>query len=228
MRDNMIEKQYIGKKGEDYHNKVHGAIRVVDSWISNKRRSKLVTYINQNDTVLEYGVGYGWNLRSLSNKEKVGYDIASHLSSEIENYGIKFVSDLSMLQKESFDVIICHHVLEHVSNPVEALQEINGLLKRNGKALFFVPYEKERIYHRYNPNEPNKHIYSWNVQTLGKLIDLNGFNVNKAFLRKFGYDRFASNLAAKLKLGEKSFLFLQSLMQLVRPRKEVFILAVKE
>ncbi len=228
MPNNIIEKQYIGKKGEEYHSAVHDNISIVDSWISNKRKSKIKPYINNKDVILEYGVGLGWNLRSLSNKEKFGYDIATHLSTEVEKHGISFISDTSKLKDESFDVIICHHVLEHVSEPVKAINDINRLLKKNGKVLFFVPYEKEKIYHKYNPDEPNKHIYSWNVQTLAKLVDLNGFKIENAFLRKFGYDLFASKLAAKLKLGENGFLLLQKLLQIVRPRKEVFVFAIKE
>lgn len=228
MADSKIEKQYKEKNGEEYHSNVHGGFSHANLWISNKRRTKIEPFISTDDIVLEYGVGYGWNLRSLSNKRKIGFDVATHLVTEVEKYGISFVSDISELQDKYFDVIICHHVLEHVSNPVELLQNIHRLLKNKGNALFFVPYEKERIYHRYDPDEPNKHIYSWNVQTLGKLIDLNGFDVKEGFLRKFGYDRFASNLAAKLKFGERGFLFLQKLLQFIRPRKEVFILAVKE
>ena len=228
LNKDKIQEQYKGNQGKNYHKQVHLSSVTAEQWISNKRRVKLEPYINADASILEYGVGYGWNLRSLPNRIKVGFDLATHLSTEIEKSGISFVSDTSQLQDESFDIVICHHVLEHVSNPSEVLQEIKRLLKTNGKLLLFVPYEKEKIYHHYNPNEPNKHIFSWNVQTLGKLVELSELSVKKGFLRKFGYDLYASNLATKLKLNEKSFLFLQGLMQIIRPRKEVFILAFKQ
>ena len=39
---------------------------------------------------------------------------------------------LDKLDKNSFDVVICHNVLEYVSNPIEILNEIISYLKPNG------------------------------------------------------------------------------------------------
>lgn len=58
-------------------------------------------------------------------------------------------------------VLICHHVLEHVPVPTEALTEIRRLLHPQGQLLLRVPYEPERRYRRFDPNEPNHHRYSW-------------------------------------------------------------------
>ena len=41
-------------------------------------------------------------------------------------------NDLDKLEKNSFNVVICHNVLEYVSNPVEILNEITKFLKPNG------------------------------------------------------------------------------------------------
>ena len=41
-------------------------------------------------------------------------------------------NDLDKLEKNSFDVVICHNVLEYVSNPIEILNEITRFLKPNG------------------------------------------------------------------------------------------------
>ena len=169
----------------------------------------------------------GWNIASLTNKDKAGYDLAIHLAPDIEKLGIKFIKDISSVASKSTDVVICHHVLEHVNNPSQVLGDIHKILHNQGKILLFVPYEKERIYRKYNPDEPNHHLFSWNVQTLGKLVELNGFKVNKGNIREFGYDRFASVWADKLRIGEKGFPILKKVFQLLRPRKEVFIIAEK-
>ncbi len=222
-----VSNQYTGKNGEDYHKKVHSVPEPANKWIANHRKRKISIYIKENDNVLEYGVGMGWNIMSLKNSTKIGYDIALNLSNILEEHGIHFVSNINELKESSFDVVICHHVIEHVSNPPIVLADIHRLLRKEGKLLLFVPYEKEKVYRKYNPNEPNQHLYSWNVQTLGKLVELNGYKVITGKIREFGYDRFASIWADKLKIGEKGFLILKKIFHFIRPRKEVFILAVK-
>ena len=41
-------------------------------------------------------------------------------------------NDLNKLDENSFDIVICHNVLEYVSNPIEILNEIIKFLKPNG------------------------------------------------------------------------------------------------
>jgi SAM-dependent methyltransferase len=55
---------------------------------------------------------------------------------------------------ESFDVVLCTQVLEHVSQPLEALQEFHRVLRRGGLMLATVPFlweehETPFDYYRY-------------------------------------------------------------------------------
>ena len=43
-------------------------------------------------------------------------------------------------EEESFDWVICNHVLEHIPNDYKAMQEILRVLKPGGKAILQVPY----------------------------------------------------------------------------------------
>jgi predicted SAM-dependent methyltransferase len=45
-------------------------------------------------------------------------------------------------EKESFDIIICNHVLEHVDDYILALNEIKRILKTGGRAVLQVPIAK--------------------------------------------------------------------------------------
>jgi hypothetical protein len=94
--------------------------------------------------------------------------------------------------------------------------------------LLFVPYERERRYRSYHPGESNHHLYSWNVQTLGNLIEDMGFKVMTAGIQKFGYDRFAAVLADRLGLGESGFRLIRISLHLLRPAFEVRIAAQKQ
>jgi len=219
--------QYKGKSGENYHKNVHEIPDKAYLWIAHNRVKKINPFINEHDKILEYGIGFGWNIATLTNEYRIGYDLSVHLSQEIEKYGIRFTNDILSIKNHSMNAVICHHVLEHVSNPSEVLRQMREKLTDKGKLLLFVPYEKERIYRTYNPDEPNQHLFSWNVQTLGKLVEINGFKVRKGYIREFGCDRFASVWADKLNTGEKGFQILKKIFHILRPRKEVFILAEK-
>jgi SAM-dependent methyltransferase len=44
----------------------------------------------------------------------------------------------------SFDFIICNHVLEHIPNHIQAMREIYRVLAPNGTAILQVPYDRNR------------------------------------------------------------------------------------
>jgi SAM-dependent methyltransferase len=44
---------------------------------------------------------------------------------------------------ESFDVVICNHVLEHIPDDKKALSELYRILKKDGWAILLVPIEKD-------------------------------------------------------------------------------------
>ena len=60
---------------------------------------------------------------------------------------VTFRSDLqnmNMVSDETYDVIICSHVLEHIQDDRKALSEMKRILKPNGKLIFLVPIDLNR------------------------------------------------------------------------------------
>ncbi len=59
----------------------------------------------------------------------------------------KSVVDLDItslpFEDNSFDVVICNHVLEHVKNDAQAIQEIFRVLRPGGRAILLIPIDKE-------------------------------------------------------------------------------------
>lgn len=49
------------------------------------------------------------------------------------------IQDMHMVEDETYDVIICSHVLEHVKDDRKALKELKRILKKDGKIIFLVP-----------------------------------------------------------------------------------------
>ena len=218
---------YRGDAGRVYHEQKRGVPDVALPWVAAARAKKISPYIKISDTVFEYGVGWGWNLAALKCGRKVGFDIADAVREKVKGQGIEFIAP-GQMQDGSVDVVICHHTLEHLADPVAALKKMRRILKPGGKLLLFVPFERESKYTRFERDEANHHLYSWNVQTLGNLVEECGYRVAEGKVAPFGYDRFAAVLAARLHLGSFGFRFVRSCLHVVKPAFEVRVVAVKE
>ncbi len=196
--------------------------------IARGRARKIGHYVAPGDRVLEFGAGTGLNLASLEASEKVGHDIAFHLAAELARHGIRFTGDLSSLADGSFDTVVSHHSLEHVADATGPLREFHRLLHPGGTLLVYVPYEKERRYRRFDRGEPNHHLYSWNPQTLGNLIECSGFRVVESGCHSTGYERFASVQISRLGLGEMSYRMALAALRLVYRPEEICLVAKKD
>jgi SAM-dependent methyltransferase len=223
----QAERHYRGDAGRHYQESKRGLPEQAIPWVAALRTRKFAPGIRAEDVVLEYGVGTGWNLSGLSCSRKIGFDVADFLEPSLRALGIEFVADTKALPDGAVDVAICHHTLEHVLRPADALEEIRRLLKPAGRLLLYVPFECEARYEHFLPAEPNHHLYSWNAQTLGNLVEEAGFDLSEAGIAEFGYDRFAATWAVKLRLGETGFRWLRRMLHIVGPAFEVRLIAIK-
>jgi SAM-dependent methyltransferase len=226
--EQQVTHDYTGSRGKEYHNSVNLVPDNVYPWIARRRREKILPFVGPEDAILEYGVGTGWNIAEISCRTRMGYDISTHLGPIVKKYGIEFIADITDVLDESLDLVICHHVLEHVPHPSRVLQEARRITRSGGKLLLFVPYEIERRYRKFRVDEPNHHLYSWNVQTLGNLVTQCGFRVIRGDIRRFGYDRFAGVWANRFHMGEKGYRMIQRMVHLLRPMFEVAVVAERK
>jgi SAM-dependent methyltransferase len=227
MPTEQARRHYCGDAGRRYHESKHSLPEQAIPWVAALRARKFAPLIGADDVVLEYGVGKGWNLAALRCRRKIGFDVADFLEPSLRATGMEFVVDTKELPDAVADVVICHHTLEHVPHPPDVLEEIRRLLKPWGRLLLYVPWEHEGKYEHFRAAEPNHHLYSWNVQTLGNLVEEAGFQISQAGIGEFGYSRFSAVWAAKLRLGESGFRGLRRLLHVIRPAFEVRIIAIK-
>ncbi len=216
---------YLGKSGEEYHFQKRGVPERIVPWLARCRAEKLARWISPNAEVIEIGVGAGWNLMKLNCKRRVGVDPSEFLAVELQKHRIEYSSSTTSLGEASCDVVLCHHVLEHVPNPLETLGEARRLLRPAGRILIFVPFENERRHRRFDPNEPNHHLFSWNPQTMGNLLTSAGFQIEEIGLGKYGWDRFVARWAERLRLNEGGYRFLRRTAVAINPLLEVVAVA---
>jgi len=126
-----------------------------EQYFSNIRKEllDLIPNENRNGTLLEIGAGsgdtlvyaknnnyakkvYGIDLCALPNSSQKSNDIEEFLYGNIEEMDLPFKND-------TFDVIVCGDVLEHLVDPHEAIEKIKKLLKPQGVLITSIPNIRE-------------------------------------------------------------------------------------
>jgi SAM-dependent methyltransferase len=69
-----------------------------------------------------------------------------YITSDIESPIADVKADICNLpfKDNSFDVVFCNHVLEHISNDTKAMQELYRVLKPGGMGIFQIPQDTSR------------------------------------------------------------------------------------
>ncbi len=216
---------YQGSSGQAYHEDKRALRPECLPWLLALRAAKLQPHVQAGDVVFELGVGAGWNLGRLHCARRIGCDTSGFLAERVRALGIEFVGDLAAVPDATAHVAICHHALEHFLEPAEALRQMARVLKPGGKLILHVPWERERRYASYQPDEPNHHLYDWNAQNLGNLVTVLGYRIESVGIRRYGYDRLAANFAFRLRVGKKGFRAIRACLIALRPLREVELIA---
>lgn len=87
--------------------------------------------------ILDLGCGFRKYKSNDVKDEVIGLDIDRNSEADV-------VHDLSKFpypfENEEFDVVHTSHVIEHLDKPLEFIDEINRILKKNGKLIIKVPH----------------------------------------------------------------------------------------
>lgn len=103
----------------------------------------------KNHTVLDGGCGEGYLSRELANRGALvtGLDISPSLivaaCEERDRLGLKinhYVADLNSIPEadNTFDVVVCNHVMNDVEDPLATLKEIGRVTKPGGRLAFLM------------------------------------------------------------------------------------------
>jgi hypothetical protein len=141
-------------------------------------------YIKASDAVLDFGCGGGYLLNNLESRLKLGIEINSSARKSALEIGIDTVESISQVSDGWADVLISSHALEHVLRPYDILIELKNKIKIGGLVVFLVPHETK---YAYNPQDINKHLYTWSEMNLGNLFSAAGFEVieSKELIHRF-------------------------------------------
>lgn len=179
----------------------HG-LRLLDAGageLDNRKYCSHLDYVSQDFCQYE-GTGDGKGLQTgLWNTDKI--DIVGDIENIAEKDG-------------SFDVILCSEVLEHLSNPVNALNELSRLLKRGGRIILTAPFCSLTHFapHHYSTGF-NRYFYEFHLDKLDFKID--EITTNGNFFEYMRQEIRRIRSVAKLYSSKKPLIFERLAMNIV-------------
>lgn len=144
--------------------------------------------LKNNDKILEIGAGAGFALNHVDPK------IHKYFPLDISAYNLKRVEEKTdgeifsvsgdvfnlPFPSDSFDFILLSEVLEHLNDPLEAVTELQRVLKAGGSLIVSVPYKEVIAYqvciHCNKPTPTNAHLHSFDKPKLYSLLKSAGMN----------------------------------------------------
>jgi predicted SAM-dependent methyltransferase len=137
--------------------------------------------------------------------------VAEYISADLYNPCAMVKMDIMDIQyeNESFDIIYCSHVLEHVYDDRKAMKEFFRILKKDGWAILNVPITKDKTYEDPAITDPeerekvfgqNDHVRAYGFDYVDRLREA-GFSVAvtyaKDFLDSFDIERMGLGNSAE-------------------------------
>jgi SAM-dependent methyltransferase len=86
---------------------------------------------------------------------------------------VKFGGDAMKLPEGPFDYVFSSHALEHLVDPVGALEHWKSRLRPGGVLFLYLPHP-DMTY--WLPQNNRKHLHTWTPQQMHRLVEDLGFN----------------------------------------------------
>ncbi|MEO4000083.1 class I SAM-dependent methyltransferase [Mesorhizobium sp. CAU 1732] len=134
---------------------------------------KFENEIKPTDRVVDFGCGGGFILGALNAREKIGVEINPASVALARSKGLTIVGGLGDVEDDWADVIISHHALEHVDDPLGVIKAMRSKLRPGGKVVIVTPNESFKM--RYRSDDRNYHLFTWSPSNLGNLLKRGGF-----------------------------------------------------
>jgi SAM-dependent methyltransferase len=199
---------YYGALGTKFRPLIEWAVRLVGS----RRARFLARGLAPGSRVLDVGCGRGVLLRELADRgfSAHGFEVSAEavrgVDPRAETRVAARLADADY-PEASFDQVILWHVLEHVRQPRETLEEVRRLLRPAGRVVVAVPNFASWQARWAGPDwfhlDPPRHLYHFPASSLEGLLARSGFRVDSVHhfsLRQnpFGWIQSAQNRWTRL------------------------------
>lgn len=209
-----LDKYYESDEYQSHHNSQKTFLNLLYNTVkkqSFKRKRKLFQNGKPNKTVLDIGAGNGdFLLYCRENKFDVtGVEPNSTARKIAKEKGLTLHESLDRISDRKFDVITMWHVLEHVPNLFEYLEQLKKMLNENGKLIVAVPnyksYDASYYKEYWAAYDVPRHLWHFSKKSIHNLFESVQMKVTKIHPLKFD-SFYVSLLSEKHKTGKSNYL----------------------
>lgn len=159
-------------------------IEIIILFVRKLRIKSLLKYKPNPGKVLEVGCGRGEVLKVLKKRgwDVTGVQISKTIADILNQQGIKTLNcpfEATNLKEKEYDAIIMFQVLEHLKDPVEAIEICKDILKNDGILIIEVPNTESWSCHfgkeKWNAYDVPNHITNFSKDRLVKFMIQKGF-----------------------------------------------------
>lgn len=152
-----------------------------------KQKIKLIKSYHTRGNLMDLGCGLGYFLDGVvkdNTFNSTGVDISQEAIDYVKNkfgYSVLNETSLDIIPDLRFDIITQWHVLEHVHNLNERMQQLQRILTKDGTMFIAVPNSNSwdaKYYKEYwDGYDVPRHLYHFNQQSFSQLMEKHGFTV---------------------------------------------------
>lgn len=132
-------------------------------------------------SMVDYGCGPGWFLRELPTWKRLGIEIAPHAVAELDRTGIPRLPNCDAVPMMSVDLVVCLHVIEHMADPMRAINEMHRMLQPGGWLIISTPDFDSPCAKRFGENyrmlHDKTHCSLFTLESMRRFLRDNGFTI---------------------------------------------------
>jgi 2-polyprenyl-3-methyl-5-hydroxy-6-metoxy-1,4-benzoquinol methylase len=167
---------------------IYTAEELWDKYIqeTKQRVVRFISLYTKKTRLLEIGCASGFFLSEV--KSNVGSVMGVELTKDYIIYGrdkgLEIRETLEEIPDNAYDLIFMFHVLEHITDPIDYLQQLKQKLSPNGKLIIEVPNVDDILISIYKIKNhldfywEIAHNFYFSKETLGKVLEKSGYIYN--------------------------------------------------
>ncbi|MHB1167120.1 MAG: class I SAM-dependent methyltransferase [Carboxydocellales bacterium] len=178
---------YYPDEYDPYNTSESKFLKYITRFIAKQDTKHFKKYLNKEAKILEIGCASGdylVHLRDFGGWDAYGIELSSYAVDKAKKeYQLNIQEGTlfdTSFENNEFDLVIMRHVLEHIPNINETLQEIKRILKPKGKIMIIVPNVdtiETKVFGSYWWYDIPRHFYNFSPKTVGHIMKKNGFSV---------------------------------------------------
>lgn len=195
-------------KSEDYISHTDSSKSIFDKAYQSVKKMmlsqklKLInSFATEEKTILDIGAGTGDFLQyiSMHNWKVSGVEPNEKARNLAKSKNLNLLKDLSSFNNEKFDVITLWHVLEHIPNLKEQIEQFHHLLKPNGVLVIAVPnfesYDAKYYKEYWAAYDVPRHLWHFSKQGIKRLFTK--YNFVQKSIHPLWFDSFYVSLLSE-------------------------------